>query len=666
MQNKLHTFCHPETSLRVTKCIEKSKFSHFQILLFSILYSLFSIPANAQQTQPYEWDWAISGGASLGGIGAGYSDEQIYDIKVGTDNNYYFIATFEGPYNTNLKGSSVPSYNNSNTAMGNGANDIFLFSTDCEGQVRWSQTIGGWQDDTAYNLVLDSLNNVYIGANVAPNTAGSGAGIRRPLHFTENDSIAFANTANGGGLIPQEAFKTTYLVKYSSTGQLINKVTLQGDVTNVPSEFQSIISDLTIDSQGKIHFIVGLLQGTHLDGNVTVPSSFNDLNSPQYYLAVYNSDLTYHNSILLNMSGNFFNPVVRFTYDENANQYYLAGMTSLGITGVTYPFSFDGNPIVNRSFILAFDDTDGSENWRREIYTDPGGGPMPSNSITSLIVDENSDIYIGGKILRKYNDNTVKIYDPLSTYIYPVTFTTDIWTNLPFVTKFDSGGIVQWVKMPTGFSVGWQDNSSQWDRGLTLNNNEVAFGRSEVAFEWDGLYIPNLPPNQYRGDPTIIRLNKNTGAVIGLNTIKGDSNEYEFITAISVDNDGNYIAGGSFISNLFMNNNIGITPIISTGESDFFVAKLANSLCGSGNVSTNNFNKLTVNVYPNPTTDIVTIETDENLFNYSVYDINGREIQTGIFGSTNQINLQSASKGVYFLKVSTTQGSSATVKVVKQ
>ncbi len=133
-----------------------------------------------------------------------------------------------------------------------------------------------------------------------------------------------------------------------------------------------------------------------------------------------------------------------------------------------------------------------------------------------------------------------------------------------------------------------------------------------------------------------------------------------------MDNDGNYIAGGSFISNLFMNNNLGITPLISTGESDFFVAKLANSLCGSGNVSTNKFNKLTVNVYPNPTTDIVTIETDENLFNYSVYDINGREIQTGIFGNTNQINLQSASNGVYFVKVSTTQGSSATVKVVKQ
>src|SRR5690606_23279868 len=114
-----------------------------------IFFLLCSFTANAQQTQPYAWDWTMGGGASLGGTGGGFSDEQIFDIKVGTDSNYYFIATLVGPYNTNLNGVDVPSYNNSNTALGNGANDIFLFSTDCEGQVRWSQTIGGWRDDAA-------------------------------------------------------------------------------------------------------------------------------------------------------------------------------------------------------------------------------------------------------------------------------------------------------------------------------------------------------------------------------------------------------------------------------------------------------------------------------------------------------------------------------------
>jgi len=606
----------------------------------------------------------MSGGSSLGGSGSGSTDEQIFDIKVGTDSNYYFIGTLVGPYNTNLNGVDVPSYNNSNTGMGNGANDIFLFSTDCEGQVRWSQTIGSWRDDTAYNLVLDEQNNVYIGANVAPNTAGSGPGIRRPLHFTENDSIPFANTANGGGQIPQEAFKTTYLVKYSSNGQLIDKVTLQGDVTNVPSEYMSLISDLAIDSQGKIHFIVGLLQGTHLDGQVTVPNNFNDLNSPQYYLAVYNSDLTYHSSMLLDMSDNFFNSRVRFTYDENTNQYYIAGITSPGITGTTYPFSFEGNPIENRSFILAFDDSDGSEKWRREIYTDPGSGSMPSNTITSLLIDENSDVYIGGKISRVYDDNTVKIYNPIGSYTYPITFTSStLITNLPFVTKFDSNGAVEWVKLPTDFALNRQDSSLHQAKGLAINGNEVALGTCEADFEWDGLYL-NLPL-LYRGDPTLLRFDKSTGTTVGLHTIPGTDNEYEYITAVATDNDGNYIVGGSFPSNLLLNNNLGLNPLYTTGESDFFVAKLANSECGSG-LSTENFNSLSFNVYPNPTTGIINVETREQLSAYTIYDATGRLIRQSMFDASNQVNLENASNGVYFIRIVTVEGNAGTVKVVKR
>src|SRR5690606_7752716 len=113
------------------------------------------------------------------------------------------------------------------------------------------------------------------------------------------------------------------------------------------------------------------------------------------------------------------------------------------------------------------------------------------------------------------------------------------------------------------------------------------------------------------------------------------------------------------------NNKLGITPLVSTGYYDFFVAKLAASVCGT-TVSNEEFNNITVNVYPNPTTDIVNIETEENLFNYVVYDINGREIQNGMFGNNNQVNLQNVNSGVYFIKVTTTQGSTATVKVIKK
>src|SRR5690606_10905270 len=106
MKNKLHTtVCHPELvegsypvchSELITKLWSLS-LSKCQILLFSILYSLFSIPLHAQT---FNWKWAVSGGGPLGDN----RNEQIYDIKVGTDNNYHFIATVYGKNGVQLNG----------------------------------------------------------------------------------------------------------------------------------------------------------------------------------------------------------------------------------------------------------------------------------------------------------------------------------------------------------------------------------------------------------------------------------------------------------------------------------------------------------------------------------------------------------------------------------
>src|SRR5690554_7683452 len=72
-----------------------------------------------------------------------------------------------------------------------------------------------------------------------------------------------------------------------------------------------------------------------------------------------------------------------------------------------------------------------------------------------------------------------------------------------------------------------------------------------------------------------------------------------------------------------------------------------------------------MNVYPNPTSNIVNIDTDEQLSNYIIYDVSGRQIQSHLFTGSNQINLQNVTTGVYFIKVITVQGNSGTVKVVK-
>src|SRR5690606_23484844 len=170
---------------------------------------------------------------------------------------------------------------------------------------------------------------------------------------------------------------------------------------------------------------------------------------------------------------------VRFTYDQNTNTYYVAGER---IGAPLVPLTYDGQTIVNRSYIIAINGNDGSKKWIREIYTDPGGGPLTSNRITSLLVDNNSDVYIGGRIYRYYNDSNGKVYDPNGTYTYP--FTPTPHTALPTVVKLNSDGIVQWINYPIDFAPSYMGNTASDPRGLAVNGDEIAFGSQESYFIW--------------------------------------------------------------------------------------------------------------------------------------------------------------------------------------
>lgn len=99
MQNQLPTI-HSKTSHRMAQRIRKST-SPFKIL--SILFLLSSSLTNAQN---YEWDWAVSGGGVQGA-------DLIYDVKVGSDNNYYFIGSLYGNIGVQLNGDPVDVNNSS-------------------------------------------------------------------------------------------------------------------------------------------------------------------------------------------------------------------------------------------------------------------------------------------------------------------------------------------------------------------------------------------------------------------------------------------------------------------------------------------------------------------------------------------------------------------------
>src|SRR5690606_27056921 len=142
--------------------------THFQIsklthlLIFSFFFLLSSFLSYGQE---YQWQWAKSGGGEFGFSGDIYTsfrDEGIIDIAIDSNNNYYYLSRLNG---------NSPMYNDDslpeNIVLEHyGSKDILLLSTDENGNYRWHQVIGGRLQDSAYGIVVDSDNGVYVNASL--------------------------------------------------------------------------------------------------------------------------------------------------------------------------------------------------------------------------------------------------------------------------------------------------------------------------------------------------------------------------------------------------------------------------------------------------------------------------------------------------------------------
>lgn len=71
-------------------------------------------------------------------------------------------------------------------------------------------------------------------------------------------------------------------------------------------------------------------------------------------------------------------------------------------------------------------------------------------------------------------------------------------------------------------------------------------------------------------------------------------------------------------------------------------------------LSVSEFDTDAFSIYPNPVSDVLTIQTKNTLDTISIYDINGRQINSTKLNSnqlTNQINVSTLSQGLYFIEI---------------
>lgn len=602
------------------------------------------------QAQNYQWQWAKTGGAINGSSNIGFNqidDEHILDIVVDNQNNSYYLTSIydDTPL---LNGQSVTNY---------GGKDLLIFSTDCQGNVRWTRTIGSSTNTgLSQKLTLDNSGGIYMSINI-PNNATPGSG-SLPPRFGDNN---IAPTITNDPFQPQAGLRTGYLLKYNtSDGNLVWRRDFQGDVTAFNADMD--MSSPVIDSQGNLHLILGFWSGTHLGGLITVPGSFNSFNNYQYYLVKYDTagNVVGTPSLLpITGSTTFLAGYLNFMYDESSNLYYIAGSRNLP-GGGSRTFSYNNVPISQNAFVFSFNSTNFTEIWRKEINN--GTPNSAGDYIFGLKKDiVTNDIYISGRFFKGNNTPNLSSFGNYS-------FTTPLTGQISFATKLNNLGNVIWCTNPVSLSDGSTDAFIVNARmPIALKGSEVLFAKGSIQEVWGT--FPMVRPANDRTDPLVVRFNKDTGVVNGTYEVQGSYGQEDHFTAIAVDSDNNIMLGGFINQQLFTSSSDNVATISNaagSNKTDFFFTKLATSATCTGLSVEETAAEAELKFYPNPVSDVLNIKSKSALQSFEAYSSTGQTVQRGsLRDNTAQVNMSSLVSGVYYVKVKT-EKAVITEKVIKK
>ncbi len=599
--------------------------------------------------QPYDWQWAKAGGGDnrLYVEGNFYEyhryTEEIIDLKTDTENNTFFL-THIAYGNTAFDNTDIVTYNSDNYGNSSRPN-ILIGKMDCQGSLLWHKVFGGGGPGiNSKSIGIDNNNNLYTSLSFT--NSGSQPGTPEyawvePIHFS--DDYVMGTPTEFDSEETSVDNKTLALIKYNSDGvfQWL-RMPQSDDLTASIYSNSSMDLGIYVAADGTIHWMVALIAGNHLNGELVVSTT----DTYSYYVLKYDADGNFIGAVSVPMEApTFIIKTTAFTYDPNTDHYYFSN----GRFQQSDPI-----PIINgierpNGFIMCFN-TDGEIQWIKE------GNVFGAAFIKEIKIDNDSNIYISGS---GYKGSQVQG----SFAGYDFNYSGAAVTRGAFLIKLDSEGTLLWGTNP-------EFGPTLDGIGITLNGTEVALATGMMDSSWGGIEITGRPANYYP-DPVVARFDAETGTCLGLHDILGPAGYSEGLTAITTDNEGNYVVGGYMRAYLFANGPnahpvVGLLskPNLSIGT-DFFIARLAKSVCET--VSVEEFDTANTVVYPNPTTGIVSFQTDKMLTAYEIYGLWGQLVQKGrLWGSEPSLSMENLSAGTYIIKLHTDQGTVITRQVIKR
>jgi hypothetical protein len=504
----------------------------------------------------------------------------------------------------------------------NGGHDVFLIKYSPTGQVIWAKSGGSSAEEEVNSITTDTSGNVIV-------TGSFGGHTIYPI--TYNDTAYFSNST-----IVSNGNMDIFLIDYLPNGN-INWIRNYGSIYNDMGNslkcnkknqivFGGIFSDYggSPPVHGTIQFD-NMFYLTSAGNSDLFLCTLNENGTVLWAKKYGNKERELFTKLSLDINDNICVLGI-FYYSINFNGIIVSSLSSVSVDGDCFIAKFDslGNII-----------------WAKAI----GGANIMSSSggsVTnrSMMVGEQGNVYI----LGDYGNCTLIFQG--SSITLPNEYAAQI-----FLAKYDSNGNLMWAREMGG---------SSDDVGLDLfvgqNENCYATGliRYYGIFGSDSVHC-------YGFNDAFIAKYDSLGNEHWAIHLGGNSNDYG--SSITGTSDGSLCLAGAYSSTYFMYKS---EFMINDGGYDMFLVKLSPTTGINDVVSS-----ASVAVYPNPATDILTIEAKQK-GRFEMVDLMGRTLlQSQIITSATlsdqslSIDMKPFAPGIYFIKYQN-EKETETIKVIKQ
>jgi hypothetical protein len=270
----------------------------------------------------------------------------------------------------------------------------------------------------------------------------------------------------------------------------------------------------------------------------------------------------------------------------------------------------------------------------------------------TIALDASGNVYTSGVL------NATADFDPgVGTYNLS---SAGIGNSDGYISKLNSSGDFVWAKQ-LGGAIG----SSLFISSIVLgaDNNVYSIGNFSQTVDFDPGTGTNNLTSSGPYDVFISKLDNNGNFI---STLQFAGSGFAEGRSLVLDNVGNIFATGNFKATTDFDPLAGVFNLTSNGADDIFIIKLQNELENTTSINEHSWTSK-INLYPNPTTSALSIESDKIFENANIIVRNaiGQEIFSDTYSSTNNITFTlDGESGVYFIEINDT-GKVAILKVIK-